>query len=652
MANTPNPDQPLPTPDQLTTASKSIEQPKTIGNRAREMVGKLAWWREQNPPNPDAALQVIATTPLQEPEQPAPDQVAVAQVQEEIATPSVVVTKNEDVPEEVLPFPANETAQIKKELIDPRTISKKLDPGDRNKLASEMRESRKLRDSIKTTETKIDERQQNILVKLKNKLHIPDKQEIELQEQLLEQRTKQDQLPDPKKMIEAYYEKIAETPLTNQEKRDLLKPEALSQLTTEEYIALWRRLNPHVLSHVTRQGFRDHIGMIYHSAGLNEYHDGFTGVLEDGKLLRPPMALQGLKSRDETTVKSFMSDFLQEATSADQAKEMFVHFLNKHLADAPKYPDKTAVHFAGQSVMDGFYGGEKNNEIFFLYPSDVIASQYNFAFNWPDGNFRDPTPVGEHPWNDVFVWPDTLENPGIRIDAGIVFLPEIAPVDPSTGSKYASEIKMLDGKEQKVMIEDRRLTDSFSTWGKEITNESELYKAAQEYRKSNWNNNDLAEYWYSEISKKIEELGFSSDASSSVSHALFTDLCFQPEINEELLNQILPNILENSGANFEAIWKKAENTVSSKEYWENYFALHPELRPKHIIYYKGSPTKAVSEFQQENNIGRANTSKTEGVFLGFEDHHIKDMKHDPRANIGYDELIATADKIIGDHFGT
>jgi len=58
----------------------------------------------------------------------------------------------------------------------------------------------------------------------------------------------------------------------------------------------------------------------------------------------------------------------------------------------------------------------------------------------------------------------------------------------------------------------------------------------------------------------------------------------------------------------------------------------------------------VLEFQKQNNIGRADTSKTDGQLLGFDDHHVVNMKKDPRANAGYDELIETANKIITEHY--
>lgn len=274
-----------------------------------------------------------------------------------------------------------ETQQIKKDLIDPRTISKNSDQEGRDKLAPEVRESRGLRDEIKKTEVKLDERQGAILVKIKDKLHIPDKQKIKLEEQLLEQRTKQDELPDPKKMIESYYEKASEIPLTNQEKRDLLKPEVLAELSTEEYVALWKRLNPHFLTHVTRQGLRDHTGcdpMVSHLSNYNSFVNGFTDVMKNEKRIYPPLARIGLKDRDETTVKIFLSKYVLQAENEEEALKRFDSTLHQSMGEAPTYPDRTSTHLAAQIVSDIYYGGETNNETFFVYPSDVLASQYPF----------------------------------------------------------------------------------------------------------------------------------------------------------------------------------------------------------------------------------------------------------------------------------
>jgi len=97
-------------------------------------------------------------------------------------------------------------------------------------------------------------------------------QELDQIEATLEAlRKEQETLPDTATLVEAYYSKMEVQPLTNEEKRRFLTPEFLSSLSMDEYVALWRRLNPYFLFHVTRQGFRDHNAMVYHSGGLQEF---------------------------------------------------------------------------------------------------------------------------------------------------------------------------------------------------------------------------------------------------------------------------------------------------------------------------------------------------------------------------------------------
>ncbi len=543
--------------------------------------------------------------------------------------------------------PETSIQQTKKDLFDPRTVSKKNDQAGRDNLASELREKRQERDELHrdmdTTQTELDERRSDLIVKLKTKLNIPDKKTQELEATKLEQKAKDESLPDTRKMVEAYYEKVAETPLTNQEKRDLLKPEVLSQLSTDEYIALWKRLNPHFLTHVTRQGFRDHNAMFYHSGGMQEYHNGFVGVVQDEKMLRPPLALGGLKNRDETSVKMFLSEWALQADNEEEAKRRFDASIHWSLASAPTYPDKTAVHFATQLVANDYYGGEKDNEIMFVFPSDTLASQHDFTFNGWEKDFT--RPQSETKWNDVFMWPNTLEDPGITIDAGVVFLPENTQVDPNTGSKYASEIRQIDGVEKRVMIENTGLKTKFIEWTGGLTLESPIVQIARnyynerDYYKQQAMGEDLNRYALQELQK----IGFSTDASSALVQDLTRDLIYwNPEGNTERFQ----NMIDNSGARF----VRAENTIPAKEYWEKYFTEHPDLKPKHIIYYNGNPTNAIYRFQRENGVGRADTSKTEGQLLGFDDHHVVDVANDPRANQGHGELVAMGNRIIEEHY--
>ncbi|KKS54833.1 MAG: hypothetical protein UV20_C0029G0012 [Candidatus Magasanikbacteria bacterium GW2011_GWA2_42_32] len=325
--------------------------------------------------------------------------------------------------------------------------------------------------------------------------------------------------------------------------------------------------------------------------------------------------------------------------------------LNHSLATAPNYPDKTAVHFAAQIVADGYYGGEKSNEVFFLYPSDVLASQHDFAFNGWGKDFTKPQ--SETKWNDVFVWPSTLDNPGIPVDAGVVFLPEKTPVDPETGSKYASEVKVVDGEEKRVMIEDEKLVSAFVEWAQNLTDESPATMALKEYeqKRNYWKEQDQQRSCIDVFRQEMIKLSFCEEAADDLGTDVFVEwmgmgkLHWQEDIAFE---EAMQRLLKKSGAN----WKRAENTISTREYWKVYFEQHPEQKPKHLVFYDGTPTTAIHEFQTRHNIGQADTSKKEGDLLGFDERHVLDMREDPRANRGYDELVATAHRIIEEHYRT
>ena len=142
--------------------------------------------------------------------------------------------------------------------------------------------------------------------------------------------------------------------------------------------------------------------------------------------------------------------------------------------------------------------------------------------------------------------------------------------------------------------------------------------------------------------REIEQLGFSEDAALQLVDG-FQDKIYMITIGGEV---DFEKLVRGSSARF----KRAKNTVPAKEYWEDYFSKNPDLRPKHVIYYDGDPTNAVYKFQQENNIGSANTSKVDGQLLGFDDHHVTDMTNDPRANVGHQELVDLGNKIIREHY--
>lgn len=564
--------------------------------------------------------------------------------------------------------------QIKEDLFDTRAISKKFDPQGRSETAHTVKEAKgqartiqgqiaeKSTRLIQDAEAKkledINHQKSSLSVRLKSMLGIKDKKLEFFQSkwystfnhfwdqssELEVLRQHQKELPDPKILIEAYYEKMQTLPLTQQEKRDFLKPEVLESLTTEEYITLWRRLNPYFLSHVTRQGFRDHNAMVYHSAGMREFHGGFVGILQDEHQLRPPLAIHGLSRRDEQSVREYIKDWVLQAENQDEAKTRFDAVLHHTLASAPKYPDTTAVHFMAQTVGDGYYGGETGNEVFFVFPSDMVASQYDYSFNGWEKDFTKMQ--SEDKWNDVFVWPKDVNNPGISLDVGLVFLPENTPVDPLTGSKYASRVEIIDGQKKRVMIEDTKRVNAFVDWAIQQNELSPIKVAAKAYteERNDYMREALRRDLIATVYAEIQKLGFTQDVAGVLASHYIYD--FHSFGLRETTNEIAKDIISKSGAQ----WKRAENTVPSKQYWENYFSNHPDQQPKHIVFYDGNPHTAVYEFQQKNGIGSADTAKKDGQLLGFEDHFVANMREDPRANIGYKELVTTGNKIITEFY--
>ncbi|GDX62407.1 hypothetical protein LBMAG33_7170 [Candidatus Levyibacteriota bacterium] len=608
----------------------------------------------------------------------------------------VLENKIEEIdPSNAQSMPSNSIDIIRQELLDPYFISKKYNQKGRDDMGILISENRTKSQDIKAgigngennvsqfEEQRIKLNQlreeksimfkkekMGILVRLKSIFGIKDKMISELEKELKSIELKDDSLfsqiyeekeklkklesqkkeiPNNRELLKGFYEKMKITPLTNEEKKELLKPEVLKNISTEEYIALWRRLNPYFLSHVTRQGFRDHNGMTSHSSGLQEFHNGFMSVLDDDKILRPPMGIgaDGLRGRDEESVRKFLDNWVLKAESKDEAAERLIAQLNFTTAAAPKYPDKTAIHFAAQTVADSYYGGESNNEVFFLYPTDVLVSQHNFAFNGWEKDFTKPQ--SETKWNDVFIWPSLLDNSGIYIDTGLVFLPKNTPVDPETGSVYAYEIKTIDGEEKKVMVEDKKIVSSFIKWIEDLNIESPI---VQSHKKSGDNESERKTK-IEIIKKEIIGLGLIEGPAMSIACYLYDEF---DGINKFKRDNIIGfgeskrdgalKILRKIGAN----WKRAENTVLSEEYWKKYFIENPQKEPKHLIFYDGDPTLAVKEFKEKNDIKRVDISKDKGELLGFDDHHIKDLRGDTRAWGGYNELIEMANKIIAGHY--
>lgn len=104
------------------------------------------------------------------------------------------------------------------------------------------------------------------------------------------------------------------TPLEKEQKRELLKFDILAKLTTKEYLDLWKGLNPYFCSHITRQGYRDHNGMAYHSAGVGEFQDGFKMIMNSDKKLHSVWELITGKGASSVDDDASVEDYLRHAT--------------------------------------------------------------------------------------------------------------------------------------------------------------------------------------------------------------------------------------------------------------------------------------------------------------------------------------------------
>ena len=100
---------------------------------------------------------------------------------------------------------------------------------------------------------------------------------------------------------------VSASRLDPEQKRVRLHPAEMAALSMSDYIDRWRTLNPQYLSHATRQGFRDHIHSALHTDGLEEFHTGLTGALQDGKMLRPSQAVRNFRIGDEDSLRTWLA---------------------------------------------------------------------------------------------------------------------------------------------------------------------------------------------------------------------------------------------------------------------------------------------------------------------------------------------------------
>jgi len=438
-------------------------------------------------------------------------------------------------------------------------------------------------------------------------------------------------LQEAKAMLGRFYEKQKEKWVkSDYDKEDIEKSfseDHLASLSLENYVLLLKRFPREMVAHVTRQGIRDHVGHMYHTGGEGAFADGFTKMVEDGRL-RSPLGVYLVENEKEQAIARFL-----DLDNFKTKEEALSYLDNLAGGGQSSYADRMAVHFATEEVADCYYGSEKGNEIFIAYPSAHVASQYYFSgqLNKGGGNY----------WNDQWVWAN--EEKGMDLNAGLVFIPEEAKVDRKTGSRYELDERRNPVKNSEYQAAFRRLVDSadfhdFASQVMEITDK--LTSGSQESQQQ-------LEPFRQRLG---QEFGLNDQRIQHAIldyHNLFS-LDIQKKNQEEgkedpphSVDSVIERALQEEGI----LFSEAKDTISSKEFWEARFAENPTKRPSKIVYYKGvDPTRALDEWRREQGIDK----RTENKDIGFSERHVK--RSAPQAAAGFDRFKTLAEKVIEDHF--
>ena len=450
-------------------------------------------------------------------------------------------------------------------------------------------------------------------------------------------------LQEAKTMLDNFYikqkEKWANSEYTKEDMTKYFSEEHLASLSLEDYPLLLKRFPCEMVAHVTRQGIRDHVGMIYHSAGEGAYVDGFMKMVEDGRL-RSPLGVYLVEGEKEQAIAKFLH--LDKFKSREESLEYLSTLTDVQQGEAGSYADKMAVHFATEEVADCYYGSEKGNEIFVAYPSAFIASQYYF-----NGQL---TKRGGGYWNDQWVWAN--EEKGMDLNAGLVFIPEDAKVDKKTGSRYEIDENRKPVKNSEYQTVFRRVVDSadfhhFANQVMEITG-----KLNQHWDEPNLlpKNRELLKKLEPFRQRLEQEFGITDKRLQHTIldyHHLFS-LDIQKKNQDEgrgdpfdSIDSTISGALKNEGI----LFSEAKDTISSKEFWEAHFTKNATKKPSKIVYYKGAdPTRALWQWRETQGIGKKSGDKD----VGFVQRNID--RSAPQAIVGLDRFKVLSEKVIEDYF--
>ncbi|EKE25787.1 MAG: hypothetical protein ACD_5C00035G0001 [uncultured bacterium] len=440
----------------------------------------------------------------------------------------------------------------------------------------------------------------------------------------------------PKKILDKFYDeqkrKWSRAEYSKEDIQEYFSEEHLASLSIEEYTLLLERFPSEMVAHVTRQGIRDHVGHFYHTAGQGEYANGFTRILEDGRL-RSPLGVQLVENEKERALVEYLH--LESYESREEALKEIRFITEEKAGDSGGYTDKMAIHFATEEVADCYYGSEKGNEIFIAYPSAYVASQYYFSgqLNQDGGGY----------WNDQWVWAN--EEKGMDINAGVIFIPEETRVSRENGSRYEIDSSGNPIANIELQTTIRRVVDApdFLEFADEVK--------AISGKKTGDSYSPVLEEKLKPYREKLERAFGINEKRLQDAIFDYNNLCsFAIRKEEEArgeepgffnMKKSIESALQGEGIFF----READDNITAKEFWEAYFNNNPSVRPSKVVYYKGSsPTAALWKWKRENGLNKKANDKQ----IGFPERSIN--RDDPRATAGVGRFKELAENVINNYF--
>lgn len=551
-----------------------------------------------------------------------------------------------------------------------REFSKDHDQEGRDETARTIREKRaeffeqkEIETRISTLELKLSDLDSGFISRFRNRAEIRAKKEelIDLKGKVSQDSESEgeesDEFTAAREILDSYYERQkrawSEAGYTIEDVRHYFNEENLEKLNVDEYGLLLSRFPAEMATHATRQGVRDHTGMMEHRAGLGEFNHGFVDILEDGRLRSLVGKVICAEKKDEILGEYFKwyvdqirkhcpwlesisdKEILEDRLDKGDMRQWDSEKRGFYPKNAGSYTDWSALHMARDVVLDSYYGGEYDNEFFFCYPMANFYAEHDFTDTHSD----------KDPHNDLWLW--TKDQRGLSVDAALTFIPKNTQVDRITGSRYQldSEFRPIVAEERLNKVVKLLKDKDFIVWLESFCSQTDSRFDLKF---------DDKQRFESELRGVF---GISDKNTIGAILAIAVDLDLRNDFRYREVDRRgkpVVDFAEKFGASLlnvsHCYFKEAEDAISSEEFWENYFIHNPNLRPSKIVYYTGDPTKALQKWQGEHRINNYGKKSLIDAYTEEEDPEDRNKKRWDAALQGHKEYYSICKRVIDKYF--